>query len=351
MTFDSCNPQKNAPVLRAALKCGSLWLQDHLHAYMDQHLPGYFHQGLSGYSHRSLQNLQKNHSLWQDLSGSICKTASSFTTAGKTALLGLFLIVFVAVFAPLVTNFEPSAISGGSLEPPGPEHILGTDELGMDIWSGICYGARMSLIIGLAVALLSGVGGGVLGLLGGYMGGNWDKLLLRAIDITMALPSFPLLIVIAAFLNPSIVNVILVLVLLSWAKPARIVRSSALAMKKQHYIISARLNGASPAYIIRRHIMPEVLPLLFVSILNIASYAIVAESGLAFLGLGDPTSKSWGMMLHYSTSFRSIYFTPYWQWWLIPPLVALIFLLLCLAFIGRDMERVVDPRLRTGGRS
>jgi peptide/nickel transport system permease protein len=201
------------------------------------------------------------------------------------------------------------------------------------------------------VALISGVGGGTLGLLGGYLGGNWDRVLLRAIDITMALPSFPLLIVIAAFLNPSILNVILALVFLSWAKPARIVRSSALAMKKQHYIISARLNGASPSYIIRRHIMPEVLPVLFVSILNIASYAIVAESGLAFLGLGDPTSKSWGMMLHYSTSFRSIYFTPYWQWWLIPPLVALIFLLLCLAFIGRDMERVIDPKLRMGGRS
>jgi peptide/nickel transport system permease protein len=267
------------------------------------------------------------------------------------ALVGLLLIVFVAIFAPFVTMYEPSAISGGSLEPPGPEHILGTDELGMDIWSQICYGARMSLVIGLAVALISGVGGGILGLLGGYMGGNWDLLLLRAIDITMALPSFPLLIVIAAFLNPSIVNVILVLVFLSWAKPARIVRSSALSMKKQQYIISAMLNGAGPSYIIRRHIMPEVLPILFVSILSIASYAIVAESGLAFLGLGDPTSKSWGMMLHYATSFRSIYFTPYWQWWIIPPLIALIFLLLCLAFIGRDMERVIDPKLRMGGRS
>jgi len=271
--------------------------------------------------------------------------------AGRMSLVGLLLVIFMAIFAPFVTMHEPSAISGGSLEPPGPEHILGTDELGMDIWSQICYGARMSLVIGLAVSLISGVGGGILGLLGGYMGGNWDKLLLRAIDITMALPSFPLLIVIAAFLNPNIVNVIMVLVLLSWARPARIVRSSALSMKKQQYIISARLNGAGSSYIIRRHIMPEVLPILFVSILSIASYAIVAESGLAFLGLGDPTSKSWGMMLHYATSFRSIYFTPYWQWWLIPPLVALIFLLLCLAFVGRDMERVIDPKLRMGGRS
>jgi peptide/nickel transport system permease protein len=271
-----------------------------------------------------------------------------FTDAGKMGVAGLIIIILMAVFAPFITFYGPSAISGDSLEPPGRDHILGTDELGMDIWSQICYGARMSLVIGLAVALIAGLGGGILGLMAGYLGGNWDKALLRTIDIIMALPNFPLLIVIAAFLNPSIINVILVLVFLSWAKPARVVRSQALSMKKQNYIISARLQGASPAYIIKRHILPEALPVIFVSILNISSHAIVAESGLAFLGLGDPTSKSWGMMLHYATSFKSIYFTPYWQWWLMPPLIALVALLLCLAFIGRDMERLVDPRLKSG---
>jgi peptide/nickel transport system permease protein len=269
-----------------------------------------------------------------------------FTITGKIGLAGIALIFLVAVFAPLVTFYGPTAIAGKSLEAPGPSHILGCDELGMDIWSQICYGARMSLVIGLAVALISGLGGGVLGILAGYVGGIWDMLLLRAIDITLALPNFPLLIVIAAFLNPSIVNVILVLVLFSWAKPARIARSQTLALKRQKYVVSARLHGAGPGYVIRKHLVPEVLPLIFVSIVNLSSYAIVAESGLAFLGLGDPTSKSWGMMLYYASHFRSIYYTPYWQWWLIPPLVALIFLLLCLAFIGRDLERVVDPKLR-----
>ncbi|AFD00577.1 ABC-type dipeptide/oligopeptide/nickel transport system, permease component [Methanocella conradii HZ254] len=274
---------------------------------------------------------------------------NGFTIPGKAGVAGIIIIVLMAALAPFITFYGPSEISGKSLEPPGPSHILGTDELGMDIWSQLCYGARMSLVIGLAVALIAGLGGGTLGILAGYVGGIWDALLLRAIDITLALPSFPLLIVIAAFLGPSIVNVILVLVLFSWAKPARIARSQTLAMKKQKYVVSARLYGAGPLYIIRRHLLPEVLPLIFVSIVNLSSYAIVAESGLAFLGLGDPTSKSWGMMLYYATHFRSIYFTPYWQWWLIPPLVALIFLLLCLAFIGRDLERVVDPKLRKKG--
>jgi peptide/nickel transport system permease protein len=274
------------------------------------------------------------------------KIADKFSSTGKIGFAGLVIIIFIAIFAQFITKYDPSAISGESLEPPGSVHILGTDEIGMDIWSQICYGARMSLLIGMAVAFIAGIGGGILGIIAGYMGGIWDKLLLRAIDINLSLPNFPLMIVIAAFFNPSIINVILVLVLFTWAKPARIVRSKVLTMKKQEYIISARLHGGSPAYIMSRHLMPEVLPLIFVSIINISSYAIVAESGLAFLGLGDPTSKSWGMMLYYATNFKAIYFTPYWQWWLVPPLVALIFLLLCLAFIGIDMERIVYPKLR-----
>ncbi|AKB69401.1 ABC transporter permease [Methanosarcina mazei] len=252
----------------------------------------------------------------------------------------------MAVFAPVITIYPPQKITGNSLEPPGPEHILGTDELGMDIWSQICYGARMSLTIGLAVAFAAGFGGGAVGILAGYIGGNVDEALMRVIDITMALPSFPLLIVISAFLGPSILNVILILVLFSWAKPARIARSQTLALKKNDYITAARNYGAKPFYLLWRHIFPEVMPVLLVLVIGISSHAIIAETGLAFLGLGDPTSKSWGMMLNHATGFRSIYFTPYWQWWLLPPLFMLIFLLLCLAFISRDMERILDPKLK-----
>jgi peptide/nickel transport system permease protein len=252
----------------------------------------------------------------------------------------------MAVFAPVITLYPPQKITGDSLEAPGPVHVLGTDELGMDIWSQICYGARMSLTIGLAVAFISGFGGGAIGILAGYIGGHIDQGLMRIIDVTMALPSFPLLIVISAFLGPSILNVILILVLFSWAKPARIARSQTLALKKNNYIIAARNYGAKPSYILRRHIFPEIMPVLFVLVIGISSHAIIAEAGLAFLGLGDPTSKSWGMMLNSATGFRSIYFTPYWQWWLLPPLFMLIILLLCLAFISRDMERILDPKLK-----
>jgi peptide/nickel transport system permease protein len=280
------------------------------------------------------------------IGSSITTTFSKLSTEGKIGVLGIICIILVAVLAPVITLYPPQKIAGNSLEAPGPAHILGTDELGMDIWSQICYGARMSLTIGLAVAFISGFGGGAIGILAGYIGGHVDQGLMRVIDVTMALPSFPLLIVISAFLGPSILNVIIILVLFSWAKPARIARSQTLSLKKNSYIVAARNYGANPFYILRRHIFPEVLPVLFVLVIGISSHAIIAEAGLAFLGLGDPTSKSWGMMLNNATSFRSIYFTPYWQWWLLPPLFMLIILLLCLAFISRDMERILDPKLK-----
>jgi peptide/nickel transport system permease protein len=280
------------------------------------------------------------------ISTNLNTTFSKFSTEGKIGVLGIICIILMAVFAPVITFYPPQKIAGNSLEAPSPAHILGTDELGMDIWSQICYGARMSLTIGLAVAFISGFGGGAIGVLAGYIGGHVDQGLMRIIDVTMALPSFPLLIVISAFLGPSILNVIIILVLFSWAKPARIARSQTLSIKKNSYIIAAHNYGAKPFYILRKHIFPEVLPVLFVLVIGISSHAIIAEAGLAFLGLGDPTSKSWGMMLNNATSFRSIYFTPYWQWWLLPPLFMLIVLLLCLAFISRDMERILDPKLK-----
>jgi len=274
---------------------------------------------------------------------------SRFSIEGKVGLFGLTLILLIAIFAPWISMYPPSEITGKSLEAPTGAHLLGTDELGMDIWSQICYGARMSLFIGLGVAIIAGIGGGALGVLAGYFGGAVDEIVMRTVDILMALPSLPLLVVISAFLGPSIANIILILVVFSWAKPARIARSQTLAIKGHACIAAAKSFGATPFYLMRRHILPEVLPILFVLIIGITSYAIMAEAGLAFLGLGDPTSKSWGMMLHYATSFRSIYFTPFWQWWLLPPLVALIVLLLCLAFVSRDLEKVLDPRLRTSG--
>lgn len=294
----------------------------------------------------TLIQIPQVRSYLQGLAVRIMTVFSRFSVEGRAGLYGITLIVIMAASAPILSVHPPDKITGGALEAPSVDHLLGTDELGMDIWSQICYGARMSLSIGIAVACIAGFGGGILGILAGYLGGLVDHAVMRTVDILMALPTFPLLVVLSAFLGPSTLNVIIILALFSWAKPARIARSQTLSIKNNTYITAARIYGATPLYLLRRHILPEVFPILFVLIISITSHAIMAETGLAFLGLGDPTAKTWGMMLYYSTNFKSIYFTPYWQWWLVPPLVALILLLLCLAFIGRDLERVLDPRMR-----
>jgi len=235
---------------------------------------------------------------------------------------------------------------GPALLPPGEGHLLGTDDMGVDLWAQICYGARTSLLIGAATALLAGLGGGIVGILAGYMGGMVEKFILRLIDVLLVLPDLPLLILLAAFLGAGLENIILVLALFSWSRPARIVRAQVLSLRQQTYIQAARYYGAGTFYLLWRHFLPELMPLLLVHKVRLASRGITAEAGLAFLGLGDPTANSWGMILHYATGFRGIYFTPYWKWWLLYPCLALTLLVIGLALFGRDLERIKDPRLR-----
>ncbi len=185
----------------------------------------------------------------------------------------------------------------------------------------------------------------MLGTLSGYLGGWVDRLIMRLVDIMLILPDLPVMIVLAAFFGPSLFNIVLVLALFSWVHPARIVRSQVMMLKQQNYIRFAEISGAGPWYLIRRHFLPEVFPLLAVSIIKLTGKAIVAEAGLSFLGLGDPTSKSWGLIIHHATNFKGLYFTPFWQWWLLYPWLALTLLVLSLAFISRDLERIADPRL------
>jgi peptide/nickel transport system permease protein len=139
--------------------------------------------------------------------------------------------------------------------------------------------------------------------------------------------------------------IVLVLSCFSWVHTARIVRSRVLALKRRQYIRAAELNGASAFYLIRRHFLPEVFPLAAVSMIRLTGRAIVAEAGLSFLGLGDPASGSWGLILHHATSFPGIYYTRFWQWWLLFPWLALTLMVVSLALVSRDMEKIADPRL------
>ncbi|MCK8828392.1 ABC transporter permease [Natroniella acetigena] len=268
-----------------------------------------------------------------------------FSLSGKLALIMILIILLIAIFAPCLSSHPHQRSSGSALTPPDGEHLLGTDDLGIDLWAQIANGARISLMVGFGTALLAALGGGILGIIAAYKGGLIDKILMRLIDIMMVMPDLPVMILLAAFFGPSLFNIILVLSLFSWIRPARVVRSQILMLKEQSYIKSAESYGASSWYLICKHFLPEVSPLLAVSIIRLSGRAIVAEAGLSFLGLGDPTSRSWGLIIHHALNFAGIYYTPFWRWWLLYPWLALTILIVSLAFIGRDLERIVDPRL------
>jgi len=235
--------------------------------------------------------------------------------------------------------------SGGSLEAPSITHLLGTDDLGMDILAQLCHGAAISLLVGFGSAALAGIGGSVLGMLAGYSGGRTDRIICGLCDIMAVMPQLPLMIVLGAFFGPSIQNIILVIAILSWVGPTRIVRSRVLSLKQEKYIAAAKSYGASFWHIVTKHLLPGLLPVIMVSTIRIVSHAIVAEASLTFLGLGDPTSKSWGVILNRAISFSGIYFTEFWKWWILPPLVALTLLVASVALIGRDLEKAVDRKL------
>lgn len=260
-----------------------------------------------------------------------------FSLLGKLSLFIIFLIILIAILAPVFSQYPPDK-STAALKPPQKKHLMGTDDLGYDIWSQIAYGARISLVIGLGTSFLAAFGGAVLGIIAAFKGGYLDKIIMRIIDIIIVLPDLPLMIILAAFLGPSILNIILVLSFFSWVKPARIIRSQVLMLKEMNYIKAAESYGAGVFNLLRKHFLPEIFPILAVSIIRLSTNAIVAEAGLSFLGLGDPSSKSWGLIIHHASSFPGIYYTPFWKWWLLFPWLALLALIVSLAFINRELE-------------
>lgn len=273
------------------------------------------------------------------------KTRSKFTLWGKLSILFIFAIVFIGIFAPLLTPYKHNLPAGDPLEAPSRSHLLGTDDLGIDLLSQVFYGARLSLIIGLSTAVLAGFGGAILGVVSGYYGGMIDKFIMRLADVMIALPNLPMMILLGAFFGPNIKNIVLVLVLFSWTGPARIIRSKILSIKEESYIVMAKSYNASFFHLFTSHFLPEIIPILAITVIRITSKAIVAEAGLSFLGLGDPTSKSWGMILNNAINFKGIYFTNYWKWWVMAPLLSIVILILAISYISKDLERIFNEKL------
>jgi len=255
------------------------------------------------------------------------------------------LLAAVALLAPWIAPYDPRAISRTSLARPSSAHLLGTNDAGSDILSRLIWGSRYSLFVAVGATSLVMVIGLALGLSAGLRGGFVDTLLMRVTDVFLALPVLPLLIFVAALLVPSLTLSVLLIGLFTWPPVARIVRSQTLSVRNRGFVRSARGFGAGPLYIIRRHLVPALGPLIVVNIVQMAANVISIEAGLAFLGLGNPAAVSWGQDLQRALGHQSILIGNLWLWWLLPVSLALIFTLTGLLLMGIGLEPWFNPRL------
>jgi len=264
--------------------------------------------------------------------------------------LGLLLsIILIAVFADIIAPLQKSSSknigSGDIYQPPSAEHWLGTDDAGGDEFTNFVHGARISLTVGFFAAFISIVIGGAIGIVAGFFGGRTENILMRFTDIMLVIPDLPLTVVIVALTKPSLFNIIFVIGLLGWTTTARMVRSQTLAVKSRKFVLRARAIGSSKFHIIRRHIFPLITPILIVQGVLVVSLAVLNESTLSFLGLGDPTALSWGSMLSFAFS-RGAMSTGSW-WALVVPGLGIVWVVLGLTLFGQGLEQVLNPRLDT----
>lgn len=228
----------------------------------------------------------------------------------------------------------------------GREGLLGTDQRGRDVLTLLIFGIRTSLIVGISATLIASLLGLGLGLATGYIGGLFDAFVMRIVDILLSIPTLPIMMVLAGLWGKGLWQLVLILSIFSWMGTARSVRALVLTVRESPWVEGLRVLGAKRGYILRRHLVPEAAPILLANIALGVPGAILAEAGLAFLGLSDPRLISWGRMLHEAHSFGA--FTEGAWWLLIPPGLGIVALCLIFMDIGRFLEEKIDPRLGSG---
>jgi len=263
----------------------------------------------------------------------------------KLAMFGALIILFltvVAVIAPLIAPFDPNQQDIlHRLEPPSGRHPLGTDDLGRDLLSRIIYGTRVSLLVGFVAVGIAIIIGGLIGLLSGYFGGWLDSLIMRFVDIMLCFPTFFLILMVIAFLEPSIWNVMAVIGLTGWPGLTRLVRGECLSVREREFIQAAKALGLSNTRIMLVHLLPNVMaPILVTATLGIGG-AILTESALSFLGLGvQPPTPSWGNILTAGKDYITL------AWWLsLYPGLAILITVLAYNLLGEGLRDVLDPRM------
>lgn len=246
--------------------------------------------------------------------------------------------------APLIAPYEFDAIDLGNIRAaPGIQHLMGTDDLGRDLFTRVLYGGRVSILIGLLAALFGTVIGTVVGALAGYFGGRIDNVLMRITDVAYSIPSLPLLIILSSYTQASGTSMAFIIGLLSWMATARVLRGEVLSIRQMLYVEAARSLGATDFRIISRQVLPNALGPIVVSATLAVGYAIIIESSLSFLGLGvQPPTPTWGNLLMDAQSTMATK-----PWLTIFPGLCILLIVLSVNFIGDGLQDALDP----GGRS
>ncbi|WP_328345374.1 ABC transporter permease [Micromonospora sp. NBC_00421] len=259
------------------------------------------------------------------------------------AVAVLVVMVVLAVAAPLIAD-EPGGTSADVLQSPSGRHWFGTDDLGQDIFAQVVWGTRTSLMIGVAASLIALVLGTAIGLVSAYFR-PVDAVGTVITDVMLALPTLPLMIMLAAVVSPSVWTLTVIIGVFAWPEVARLIRSQGLVVTAMPYIDGARVLGATGWRIVTREIMPAVVPLMVVSVLLTASRAVISEAGLSFLGLGDPDAWSWGRIL-LNAQRSGVVAIAWWQ--TLFPSLAILALVLAATVAGMRFNDNRDPR-RNGG--
>ena len=263
--------------------------------------------------------------------------------AALAGLIVILLIILAAVFAPLITRYDPNALNLANMrKPPSAEHWFGTDDMGRDVFARVIYGGRLSLMIGFVPSVISLVLGTALGLMAGYLGRHVDAVIMRLADVVLAFPSLLLAMVVMYTLGASILNMFIALSIINWAGTARVVRAQTLSLKQKEFVEAARSMGVSQLRIVFRHILPNCLPNLIVLFTLDIPGAIMWESSMSFLGVGDPNAASWGLMVSQGKSYA--YMCP---WLILAPGLAILVTVMAFNFLGDGLRDAIDPYMKT----
>lgn len=268
---------------------------------------------------------------------------AGLATAAGCLFVGTFVVL--SLFGKTLAPYRPTALSGLSLQPPGSRHLLGTNLLGQDVLSQLVIGTRASV----QVALFAGVGavllGGLVGVTAGWFGGLVDVVLMRVTDVVLVVPRLPVLLLVGALTGGSTTAVSLVIAFAFWPLTARVLRSQVLTLRSRAHIRAATGFGAGAWHQMRRHVLPELGLLGVAELIPAAARAVVLQAGLAFLGVGSVTQPTWGGMTRQAIAYRGLFVTPAWKWWLVPPVLAIVVLVIGITLLGTAAERRLSPRL------